>query len=128
MSSSIFTILNLRNFAVNARKESECFLTLEGTVGVISSDLSFIVMSESRQCPLIFWLGVPSKRGNRFAKISHFSLQLKVHKNTKVNINPDTTQSVFSGICLTRYNSIRNSRFTRIPKSISTRIWLSMYS
>ena len=48
--------------------------------------------------------------------------------NIIVNTNPDTTQSVFSGICLTRCSSIRNSSFTRIPKSISIQIRLSLYS
>ena len=41
--------------------------------------------------------------------------QSRLITNTIININPDTTQSVFSGIGLTRYNSIRNSRFTPIP-------------
>jgi len=40
--------------------------------------------------------------------------ELKVHTNTIANINQDMAQSVFSGICLTRCNSIRNSRFTQI--------------
>ena len=30
--------------------------------------------------------------------------ELNVHTNTTANINPDTAQSVFSGICLKRYN------------------------
>ena len=40
---------------------------------------------------------------------------IKYHMNTMANINPDMALSVFSVICLTRYNSIRNSRFTGIP-------------
>ena len=34
----------------------------------------------------------------------------KFLNNTLVNIKPDMTLSVFSGICLTRFNPITNSR------------------
>ena len=44
---------------------------------------------------------------SRYKSISNF----RFSNNTLVSINPDTTLSVFSGICLIRCSSIQNSRF-----------------
>ena len=38
---------------------------------------------------------------------NYIELNLELINSIIININPDTTQSVFSGICLTRYNKDR---------------------
>ena len=59
--------------------------------------------------------------------LRHLSYKIQLNLELKVpqyivNINPDMTQSVFSGICHTRYNLIQNSRFLSNKQSISIRI------
>ena len=45
--------------------------------------------------------------------------ELKVHKHSIVNINPDMTQSVLSGICLKSYNLINSQSISIFQESDS---------